>query len=221
MANFALLLFGPPGSGKGTQAVLLSEALRIPRISTGDILRQHVKDGTELGKRAQTIMGTGQLVPDELVDEIVEHRLAQPDCANGFILDGFPRTLKQAELLDKLLSRLGKEKVVVNLRVDYNIIVARISARRSCPVCGAVYNLDVKPPKKEGICDLDGTALIQRADDKEEVIRRRFTEYDAQTAPVLDYFQRTGYRIISVVGGNGDPKDLTAEIRSKLEQVRA
>jgi adenylate kinase len=218
MNNFALLLFGPPGSGKGTQAVLLSDALKAPHISTGDIFRHHVKTGTELGKKVQAIMNAGQLVSDELVNAIVEDRLAQPDCKDGFILDGYPRTLRQAEMLDCMLAKLGKAKVVVNLLVDYNIIVARITARRSCPVCGASYNLVSNPPKNDSVCDRDGAALIQREDDKEDVMRKRFQAYDEQTLPVMGYFGRNGYRLVEVVGGNGAPEELTAQILERLNQ---
>jgi adenylate kinase len=216
--NSALLLFGPPGSGKGTQAVLLADALRLPRISTGDIFRQHVKDGTVLGREVQAIMQAGQLVSDELVNRIVESRLEQPDCAGGFILDGYPRTVPQAELLDRLLERLGKSRVVVNLLVDYNIIVGRITARRSCPVCGASYNLVSKPPQQDLVCDREGAGLVQRADDQEEVMRKRFEAYDLQTLPVLDFFREAGYRVVEVVGGNGAPEELTAAIRARLDE---
>lgn len=215
--NSALLLFGPPGSGKGTQAVLLSEALKVPHISTGDIFRQQVKDGTDLGREVQAIMQSGALVPDELVNRIVENRLAQPDCAHGFILDGYPRTLPQAKMLDEMLDRIGKCKVVVNLLVDYNIIVARLAARRQCPVCGASYNLVFNPPKKDMVCDRDGAALIQREDDTEEVIRKRFEAYNGQTLPVMDFFRQAGYRLVEVTGGNGAPEELTAVIRARLD----
>ena len=216
--NSALLLFGPPGSGKGTQAVLLADALRLPRISTGDIFRQHVKDGTVLGREVQAIMQAGQLVSDELVNRIVESRLEQPDCAGGFILDGYPRTVPQAELLGRLLERLGKSRVVVNLLVDYNIIVGRITARRSCPVCGASYNLVSKPPLQDLVCDREGAGLVQREDDQEEVMRKRFEAYDLQTLPVLDLFREAGYRVVEVVGGNGAPEELTAAIRARLDE---
>jgi adenylate kinase len=215
----ALLLFGPPGSGKGTQAVLLAEGLKVPHVSTGDMFRQHVKEGTELGKRVKAIMESGQLVPDALVNEMVEERLGRPDCAGGFILDGYPRTLPQAELLDNLLDRLGRDKVVINLQVDYNIIVARISARRSCPACGAVYNLVSNPPKTAGVCDRDGVALIQREDDKEEVMRKRFDAYRAQTLPVIDFFRGRGYTIVDATGGNGAPEELTADILKRLSGI--
>ena len=216
MDNFALLLFGPPGSGKGTQAVLLAEALKAPHISTGDIFRQNVKEGTVLGKQVKAIMDAGQLVPDELVNGIVADRLAQPDCSKGFILDGYPRTVRQAEMLDGLLGRLRKAKVVVNLLVDYNIIISRIAARRQCPVCGSSYNLVSNPSKVDGVCDKDGTALIQREDDKEEVMRKRFDAYNEQTLPVVDFFRAGEYRLVEVTGGNGAPEDLTAKILEQL-----
>jgi len=209
-------LFGPPGSGKGTQAVLLAEALKAPHISTGDIFRQNVKEGTVLGKQVKAIMDAGQLVPDELVNGIVADRLAQPDCSKGFILDGYPRTVRQAEMLDGLLGRLRKAKVVVNLLVDYNIIISRIAARRQCPVCGSSYNLVSNPSKVDGVCDKDGTALIQREDDKEEVMRKRFDAYNEQTLPVVDFFRAGEYRLVEVTGGNGAPEDLTAKILEQL-----
>ncbi len=215
-ANLALLLFGPPGSGKGTQAVLLARALGVPHISTGDMFRAHVKAGDELGRQVQAIMQAGQLVPDELVNAMVEQRLAQPDAANGFILDGYPRTLAQAAMLDKLLNGLGRRKLAINLQVDYNIIVVRITARRSCPVCGAVYNLVSNPPQRDGVCDRDGTALVQREDDTEPVMRQRFAAYDAQTLPVIDFFRSHGYEVIDMTGGNGAPEELTAKILKRL-----
>ena len=217
MTNSALLLFGPPGSGKGTQAVLLSDALAVPHISTGDIFRQNVKDGTELGKQVKRIMDAGQLVSDELANRIVEDRLGRPDCAGGFILDGYPRTVVQAGMLDGLLGRMGKARVVVSLVVDYNVIIARITARRQCPVCGASYNLVSNLPKSDGVCDRDGSPLAQREDDKEEVMRKRFEAYNAQTLPVMDFFQANGYRLVEVVGGNGAPEELTARILDGLK----
>ena len=216
--NSALLLFGPPGSGKGTQAVLLADALKTPHISTGDIFRQHVKEGTELGKQVQAIMQAGQLVPDELVNKIVEDRLNRPDCANGYILDGYPRTVHQAQMLDCLLLRTRMHKVVVNLVVDYNIIVSRITARRQCPVCGSSYNLISNPPKNDGVCDRDGTPVIQREDDKEEVMRKLFEAYDEQTLPVMGFFRPNGYRLVEVIGGNGAPEELTAKILARLDK---
>lgn len=213
----AVLLFGPPGSGKGTQAVLLADALGLPRISTGDIFRQQVKERTALGIEVEAILKAGGLVSDELVDRIVESRLEQPDCAAGFILDGYPRTVPQARMLDQKLARVGQGKVVVNLLVDYNVIVGRIIARRSCPVCGASYNLVSKPPREDLVCDRDGTALVQREDDTEAVMRKRFEAYDQQTLPVMDFFRAAGYRVVEVAGGNGAPEELTAAIRARLD----
>jgi adenylate kinase len=211
------LLFGPPGSGKGTQATFLGKALKMPHVSTGDIFRQQVNEGTELGLQVKQIMESGQLVPDELVNRIVLDRLERPDCAAGFILDGYPRTLEQAQMLDTYLQSKGIAKVVINLTVGYNVIVKRLAARRSCPVCGTVYNLDASPPRKEGVCDRDGTPLIQREDDKEEVIRKRFEAYDAQTLPVIDFFQSNGYRILES-GGEDEFEERTAKLMVGLKK---
>jgi adenylate kinase len=216
MENPAILLFGPPGSGKGTQAVLLSDSLKIPRISTGDMFRQHVKDGTGIGHQVQDILQHGLLVPDELVNRMVEERLQRPDCRRGFILDGYPRTVRQAEMLDALLARLGNTKVAVDLLVDYNIIIERITARRQCPACGASYNLLFNPPKSDAVCDRDSTPLIQREDDKEEVLRTRIAAYEAQTLPVLDFFRKSGYRVVEIRGGNSAPEELTAKVLARL-----
>jgi len=216
MTNSSLLLFGPPGSGKGTQAVLLAGALEMPHISTGDIFRKNVKEGTDLGKQVKQIMDAGQLVPDELVNRIVADRLGQSDCASGFILDGYPRTAVQAEMLDCYLRSKGIAKVVVNLAVDYNVIIERITARRSCPACGSVYNLVSNPPKSDSVCDRDGTPLIQREDDKEDVMRKRFEAYNAQTLPVMEFFKVNGYKLVEAVGGNGAPQELTARILDGL-----
>src|SRR5450432_483743 len=163
----ALVLFGSPGSGKGTQAKLLSKALGIPQISTGDMLREHILSGDSLGLAVQDKMRAGSLVSDELVNEIVRERVANPDCARGFILDGYPRTLAQAVVLSKLLETLQVDEVVIHLVVDYNIIIARISGRRQCPGCGTLYNATSKPPRVPGVCDLDGETLAIREDDRE------------------------------------------------------
>lgn len=218
MNHSALLMFGPPGSGKGTQAKLLADAFEIPHVSTGDIFRQHVKEHTALGQRVKAVMEAGALVPDALANEIVEERLRQPDCARGFILDGYPRTLPQAELLDCLLARLNQAKLVIDLVVDYNIIVARITARRQCPVCGASYNLVSNPPKHDEVCDRDGTPLVQREDDREEVLWKRLEAYREQTMPVMDFFRANAYRLIEVEGGNGAPEELTARILERLKE---
>ncbi len=214
----AYILLGAPGSGKGTQAVLLAEKLGIPHISTGDILREHVAAGDELGQRVQAIMNAGQLVPDELVNQIIEERLSRPDCARGCILDGYPRTLTQARLLQDLLARRGLRPVVVNLAVDYNVIVARITARRQCPVCGASYNLISNPPRQDEICDRDGTPLARRDDDTEEVVRRRLEAYERQTLPLLEYYRSSAGSYHEVQGDAGGPEEIAGRILEILRQ---
>ncbi len=217
MAAAAIILFGPPGSGKGTQAVLLAEALAVPHISTGDIFRQHVEQGTELGRQVRAILASGKLVPDELVNRIVQERLGQPDCAGGFVLDGYPRTLPQAATLAGWLAPRGSEQVVVNLAVDYNVIVGRIGARRQCPHCGASYNLVSNPPQNDSVCDRDGTPLSTREDDQEAVVRQRFQTYEQQTAPLLGYFRSSGGRFYEVDGSTGGPETIARRI---VELVR-
>lgn len=203
----AILMFGPPGSGKGTVSKVLMGRLGLPHISTGDILRENVQAGTELGRQAKSIMDAGKLVPDDLVNKIVAERLSRPDCARGCILDGYPRTLEQGKVLTGLLERLGLEPVVVSLEVDYNIIVARLTARRSCPKCGAVYNLVSKPPMAGGLCEVDSTPVITRDDDREDVIRQRFASYEKQTQPLAEYFTGTVKRFYRVTVGEGSPEE--------------
>ncbi len=173
LANKAVVLFGPPGSGKGTQSKLLVTHFGIPQISTGDMLRDHIERGDTIGTAIESRMKAGSLVSDDLVNELVRARLSEPDCNNGFILDGYPRTQQQAEFLLSLLRELGKDAVVIHLVVDYNIIIARISGRRVCPKCGTLYNSSSLPPRISGICDLDGEALVIREDDRESVVRER------------------------------------------------
>lgn len=202
----AILMFGAPGSGKGTISKLLVDVFDLPHISTGDIFRENVKNGTPLGKEVKAIMDAGGLVSDELVNRITADRLSKPDCANGFILDGYPRTIDQARFLDGVVKNLGVEPLVLNLETDYNIIVSRLTARRSCPQCGAVYNVVSLRPKVEGVCDACGAGLITREDDKEEVIRQRFEAYDKQTAPLVDFFKRAGVKLYAVDGNTGTPE---------------
>lgn len=190
-----LILLGAPGAGKGTQAKWISKEYGLPHISTGDILRQNVKEGTELGKEAKKYMDAGKLVPDELIIGMVKDRLAQDDCKNGFILDGFPRTIKQAEELEKITDI----DAVLNIYVPFEKLIERITGRRSCPKCGAVYHIKYNPPKKEGICDACGTPLIQRDDDKEETVKKRLETYEEQTAPLIDYYEKKG-KLITVEG---------------------
>jgi len=194
-----MILLGPPGSGKGAQAVRLSEYYNIPSISTGDALREAVKVGTELGAKASEYMNKGELVPDELVIEIVRDRIAQPDCKSGFIFDGFPRTLPQAEALDSLLSDLSYSlDVVLNISVEDDIIVERLSGRRICEN-NHTYHVINQPPKVSGLCDKCGSPLYQRTDDKPESIRNRLRVYERQTAPLIGYYQNTG-KLITVPG---------------------
>ena len=213
-----VILLGPPGAGKGTQAKRIEQHYHIPQISTGDILRQNVKTGTRLGRAAKTVMERGQLVPDELVCPMVAERLRDVDCKRGFILDGFPRTAAQAGWLDAFLeneffnksSACNRLPIVIRLDVDYNELLRRLTGRRSCPTCGRTYNVHLQPPKVDELCDVDGTKLIVREDDREEVIRERLNEFDQQTRPVADYYQAKG-RLMTV---NGDlPMDqVTAQI---------
>ena len=213
-----VILLGPPGAGKGTQAKRIEQHYHIPQISTGDILRQNVKTGTRLGRAAKAVMERGQLVPDELVCPMVAERLRDLDCERGFILDGFPRTAAQAGWLDAFLENEFFDKsngcnrlpIVIRLNVDYNELLRRLTGRRSCPTCGRTYNVHQQPPKVDELCDVDGTKLIVREDDREEVIRERLHEFDLQTRPVADYYLAKG-RLMTV---NGDlPMDqVTAQI---------
>jgi adenylate kinase len=206
-----IILLGPPGAGKGTQAKKLTQAYAIPQISTGDMLREAVKNGTPLGKQAKAFMDAGGLVPDEVVIGIVKERLAASDCGKGFILDGFPRTIPQADALDRVTKELGKEiRFVLSLEVDQNDLMERLCGRRTCTGCGAMYHVKFNPPKAAGKCDKCGTALIQRDDDKEETIKTRLGNYNKATAPLLDYYRNTG-KIRSVMA-SGEIDAIYAEI---------
>ena len=210
----ALILFGPPGSGKGTQASLLHASMRLPHISTGDMLRHHIELGDELGQQVKAIMHAGILVPDLLVNRLVEHRIDQQDAQAGFILDGYPRTIPQADAMVKMFQHRGIAPLVVHLKVDYNRIINRLSGRRVCPVCGTLYSLGSNPPKIEGICDNDGARLIAREDDSEPVIRRRLEEYDLQTKPLIEYFHHNGIPYQEVDGNEGSPQAIAKRIGS-------
>ncbi len=198
-----LILLGPPGAGKGTQAQMLMEHYRIPQISTGDILRSAVKQGTPLGKQAKAFMDKGELVPDEVVIGIIDQRLREADCKNGFILDGFPRTTPQAEALETILAKIEKPlDHVVNIEVDSEELVRRLTGRRTCKNCGAMFHVAFHPPVKEDICDRCGGPLYQREDDREETIRTRLKEYEKQTAPLIRYYQdKKLLRSIQGIGG--------------------
>ncbi len=195
-----VILLGAPGAGKGTQAKTIVEHFGIPQVSTGDLLRDNVARGTQLGLQAKAVMDKGELVPDQLVCDMVAERLSRPDCARGFILDGFPRTVAQAEWLDSFLTGelAGRQPaakvppVVVNIVVGYNQLMRRLTGRRSCPTCGRIYNIYFQPPRVDEICDVDGTKLITRRDDREEVISQRLKAYEAQTLPLVEYYRRQG-----------------------------
>ena len=211
-----LILLGPPGAGKGTQAQRMVDRYHIPQISTGDILRAAVKESTPLGMKAKGFMDQGQLVPDEIVIGIIEERLKAKDCNAGFILDGFPRTIPQAEALQPILTRIGKKiDYVINIEVDPEELVRRLTGRRTCKNCGAMFHILFQPPKKEEICDRCGGTLYQRADDKEETIRTRLKEYEKQTAPLIQYYQ--GKKTIRSVQGLGGPDQIFDQITRLLD----
>lgn len=209
------ILLGPPGAGKGTQAVKIVEKYHIPHISTGDIFRENIKNGTELGNRAKSYMDRGELVPDELVVEIATDRLTKDDCKDGFLLDGFPRTIFQAEKLDKFLEDRGEKlDKVINIDVEKSALVKRITGRRVCKQCGASYHIENIPPKKEGVCDICGGELIQRADDTEETVLNRIDVYNKQTRPLVEYYEKAG--IIVNIDGDKDLDDVLADIVKAL-----
>jgi adenylate kinase len=211
-----IILLGAPGSGKGTQAKKLSASFSIPQISTGDILREAVKNGTEMGRQAKVFMDRGGLVPDEVVIGIVRDRLEAPDCEKGFILDGFPRTIPQAEALDRVVKELGKKITsVLSLDVDEEEILARLSGRRTCAGCGAMYHVRFNPPKEGQRCDKCGGTLLQRDDDKEETIRARMENYKKSTEPLIDYYRGSGK--IRSVKATGDIDAIFANISSILQ----
>lgn len=189
-----LLLFGPPGSGKGTQSRLITNWLGIPAISTGDMLRAEIQGGTELGKSAQAIMTSGGLVGDDIVNAMLANRVAQPDCQNGFLLDGYPRTVDQAEYLDSLLNKRKCPKpIILHLDVPADALVGRLTSRRQCPKCNRIYNLLQQPPQKPGVCDDDGCSLATRKDDQEDTVRERLRTYDELTRPVLAHYMDQNY----------------------------
>jgi len=213
-----LVLLGPPGAGKGTQAKLLQEHFDIPKISTGDILRQAAKDGTKLGKQAKKYMDRGELVPDSVILDIVEERLSADDCRKGFLLDGFPRTVAQAEAFQTMLDRRNQVlDGAVNLRVPRAKLVARLSGRRTCRQCGAMYHVRFNPPKKEGVCDQCGGDLYQRADDREETIEARMEVYDRETAPLLEHFRQKG--LLREVDGSKTTDEVFREILRQLRKA--
>ena len=206
-----IVLLGPPGAGKGTHAKILSERYEIPHISTGDLLRSQIQNGTALGKRAKAFIDSGKLVPDDLVVEMMNHRLGESDIRNGFILDGFPRTVEQAKSLDELLER---HKTPLNLVLEFDtseaVIVDRLSGRRTCPHCNANYHARNIPPKQEGICDQCGHTLIQRKDDQPETIRKRLQVYAQQTAPLIEFYKKR--KLLRAVNGDLEIEPLQEEL---------
>ena len=210
-----LVLFGPPGAGKGTQAQFLVSKFQIPQISTGDMLRAAVKAETPLGLQAKEIMQQGGLVSDSIVLGIVAERLKESDCVNGFILDGFPRTVAQADALDLILGQSGKTiDHVISLEVDSDELVIRLSGRRSCPACAKGYHISFDPPAVEGVCDACGATLIQRGDDQEETVRNRLTVYTQQTAPLVEYYRSKN--ILCSIPGMGPIQEVQQRILSAL-----
>lgn len=210
-----LVILGAPGAGKGTQAVILSKKLQIPHISTGDIFRSNIKNETPLGKLAKQYIDSGALVPDEVTVGIVKDRLAEPDCINGFILDGFPRTIQQVETLDRMLEELGtKLDMVIDIEAGDDVIIKRLTGRRVCPECTAIYHLRTSETARRGICEKCGAKLIQREDDSEETVKNRLKTYHDQTEPLISYYEGKG--LLVRVGGEGSAADTTAEIYQVL-----
>lgn len=210
-----LILLGPPGAGKGTQAEFIVDQFKIPHISTGDIFRKNIKEGTELGVRAKTFMDKGELVPDSLVVEIVEARLKEADCKEGFLLDGFPRTEFQAEELDKVLEKMGEAlTAVINIKVNPELLVSRAVGRRICRSCGATYHIKNNPPSVEGVCDKCGGELYQRSDDIEETVANRINVYMNETSPLIHYYQVRG-KLVDI-DGEQDIKVVSSDIVDAL-----
>lgn len=214
-----IVLFGSPGSGKGTQAQLLHERFGWGHVSTGDMLRCHIARADKIGLAVEGLLRTGRLVSDELVNDMVEHRLAEPDSQSGVILDGYPRTVGQAEVLLGLIANHRFRAAVVHLLVDHGRIVARLSGRRQCPLCGTLYSNKTHPPKVPGICDLDGKTLVTREDDREEVIRQRLNEYERQTRPVLDFFRHSGVPMIETQGASKMPEEIMRSMCGALSEA--
>jgi adenylate kinase len=208
-----VIFVGSPGAGKGTQAEKLAEHLRVPRISTGDMLREAIAGGTPLGQRAEPLMGRGKLVPDELLIALVRERIGRPDCARGFVLDGFPRTVGQAEGLAEMSGGKASDWTVFSIQVPREELLRRLSGRRWCPRCQATYHVTSNPPKVEGVCDRDGASLVQRRDDREEVVARRLREYEKQAAPLVEYYRERADLI--EIDGNRPMAAVFADIRER------
>jgi adenylate kinase len=208
-----IVIMGAPGAGKGTQSRLLSEKFNYPQIATGDILRTMAKADTSLGKEIKSTLAAGNLVSDEVLTSVILERTSQADCAGGYILDGFPRTLKQAELLENLVEKQNKEILLVRVKVPRDVLMNRLTGRRTCPQCGEIYNIHYKPPKQKDICDLDGAILTERADDNESVVSRRLETYIQSTMPLFNYYEASG-RMVAIDGEQ--PVDVIFDQLSQL-----
>ncbi|MGB0036904.1 MAG: adenylate kinase [Candidatus Acidiferrales bacterium] len=214
----ALIFLGPPGAGKGTQAKRIAERYHVPHLSTGDMFRDSVSRGTELGRMAKPIMDRGELVPDDIVMGMVEERLARLDCAGGFVFDGFPRTIPQAEKLDAILERLGFGKpLVLDVQVSEDKLLRRLTGRWTCSVGGEIYNIYEQPPKVGGICDRDGGKLTQRSDDRPEVVKERLAAYERLTKPLADYYRRKG--ALEIVDGSLSVEEVSRTLNQILERA--
>jgi adenylate kinase len=209
-----IVVMGPQGAGKGTQAQMLAERYELPLVATGDILREIALTETPLGHEVRRTQAEGQLVPDDILAEVVRARLSRSDCERGCILDGFPRTLPQAQLLESIAMELGHRISVISIEVPRDLLFKRLAGRRTCSACGAIYHVDFKPSKIEGVCDLDGQPLFTRSDDNEEAIARRLALYDEKTRPLLDYYAESGR--LNRVDGTGTPKDVFGRIAGAL-----
>jgi len=211
-----VIFLGPPGAGKGTQAARLAETLGMPRISTGDMLRDAIRQGTPLGLRVRPLMEQGDLVPDDLLIALIRERISHSDCAGGYILDGFPRTLGQAQAFEAMVGGVdAHEAVVLDFEVPRAELLARLSGRRWCPRCQATYHVKNNPPKRDGVCDRDGSGLIQREDDKETAVARRLAEYDERTAPLIDYY--SSWARFHRVNGYRPMEAVSTELKNLLE----
>jgi len=218
--HHALILLGPPGAGKGTQAKLLAKRCGIPHLSTGDIFRDAVSRGSETGQVVKPYLDRGELVPDAVVMKIIEERLSRPDCRSGAVFDGFPRTVSQARDFDILLRRNGFDKpIVIDVRVNREDLMRRLSGRWTCSVGGEIYNIFDAPPKKYGICDVDGGKLVQRSDDRPEVVKQRLMTYDEKTKPLTEYYQRQG--VLESVDGSGPMETVTKALAAIMERAKS
>lgn len=215
----AVIFLGPPGSGKGTQAKMLAGKYRVPHLSTGDMLREHISLGSPLGLMAEPLMDRGELVPDSLVLKMVAERIERPDCSHGFVFDGFPRTVTQAKYLGELLRRQGfSHPFVIHMVIGYPLLIRRLTGRRTCKIGGEIYNIYDRPPKVDSVCDVDGGELIQRPDDREEVIKPRLQAYAKLTAPLVSYYRRLGF--LYEVDASKSVAEVEHEICQAVESMR-